>query len=351
MGRKRTTNKGLPQNITRRGNYYYVRLVVDGQERWKSAGKSIEAAQIILGRLREDAALGKLGLPKAQRMTVSQWLPSFMRWSKAHKRSWWRDEYATKRLEKFFGGFYLQDVTKQRAEAYARDRLQEVKAATVNRELSLMRRILSYAVEQGKLERNPLLGIKMLPEGAARQPILEPEDEERLTKACMPWLGFMIRLALATGCRQGEILALRWKHIDFDLGVVHVLESAARVEGKTITGPTKSGESRRIPLNERILGELRSHRGLPEGWVVVKSDGIPPARTTVTREFRQAATKEGLGDLVFHDLRHVAATRLLAAGATLPEVQTYLGHKTLTMARRYAHTSWTRLQHLVEKMS
>jgi len=291
----------------------YIRMRVGTRDVWRSTKTAdLKLAQIMLGEWRKNAERGEAGLPDIRPMTVSEWLPSFMKWSKAHKRSWWRDEYATKRLKKFFGDFKLQDVTKKRAEAYKRDRLPEVKAATVNRELSLLRRILSYAVEQGKLDKNPLLGIKMLPEGTARQPVLTKDDEERLIAVCMPWLGFMIRIAVSTGCRQGEILALRWKHIDFDEGVLMVTESASRVKGKTITGPTKSGESRRVPLHPTLLEELRSRRGLPDGWIVVKGDGIPPARTTVTREFRQAAKKAKLEGLVFHDLRHVAATRLLA---------------------------------------
>jgi len=332
--------KKLPRNVMKRGKMYYVRIRVDGRDVWRSAGSDLKSAQMVLGLLRKEAEAGTLGLPRSQRLTVHQWIPSFMKWSKANKRSWWRDEYATKRLDKFFGDLKLQDVTKQRAEAYARDREKEVKAATVNRELSLMRRILSYAVEQGKLDVNPLLGIKMKPEGALRQPVLDDDGEQRLLAACnRDWFHFMIRLALTTGCRQGELLELRWKHVDFR-------------DGALIIADSKSGESRRVPLPSPILDELRTKRGMREGWVVfVPQTGKPPNRHTVRHMFKRAAKKAELDDLRFHDLRHVAATRLLAAGATLPEVQTYLGHKTLVMARRYAHTSWNRLQSLVANMN
>lgn len=336
-------NQKLPPNMMRRGKKgtIYIRMRVGTRDVWRSTKTAdLKLAQILLGEWRKKAERGEAGLPEIRTMTVNEWLPSFMRWSKANKRSWWRDEYATKRLAKFFGEFKLQEVTKQRAEAYARDRSQEVKAATINRELSLMRRILSYAVEQGKLDTNPLLGIKMKPEGALRQPVLDDEGEGRLLSVCnRDWFKFTIRLALASGCRQGELLELRWKHIDFRDSALVVADS-------------KSGESRRVPVPKPLLEELREMRGTPEGWViVVPQTGRPPNRHTVRHMFKRAAKKAKLDDLRFHDLRHVAATRLLAAGATLPEVQSYLGHKTLVMARRYAHTSWSRLQSLVASMN
>jgi len=196
---------------------------------------------------------------------------------------------------------------------------------------------MSFAVEQEVMDSNQLRGIKLLPEAAARQPVLQLQDEARLLEASPKWLADIIVLAVATGCRMGELLSLRWKHLDFDAGDLVVEDS-------------KSGESRRIPLHPGIRELLWSRRGLPEGYVVTGPDGTLPSQEKVSHAFKEVARKMKREDLRFHDLRHVAATRLLATGASLPEVASYLGHKTLYIARRYAQPTRTRMHELVALM-
>ena len=324
-------------NIYKRGNSWYVRIWVDGTEIRKSAGRSKDAARILLVRMRNDADRGRMGLSKKSRMTIADWAPRYLEWAKAHKRSAWRDEICWKHLKPAFGHLRFNDVTKARVEVYQRDRQKKVSGPTVNREVAILRKLLSHAVEAGELETNPLARVRMLQESPARQPMLQPKDEERLLRACSNWLASLVRLAVTTGCRQGEILALRWKHVDFDNGALIVEDS-------------KSGDSRRVPLHPSLLEELRTRRGPPEDYVTVQDDGKPPPRYKVSEKFRKAAKSVGLSDLRFHDLRHVAATRLLSSGASLPEVAAVLGHKTLAVSSRYAHTTWTRLRALVADM-
>jgi len=326
-------------NIMKRGKSWYVRITVNGRDIWRSAGKSKQAAQELLPRLRAEAEREALGLPKKPLTspTLDKFMPKYLKWAKAHKRSYKRDEWCSKQLVEAFGQFRLAEITKPRVQAFMRDRQEEVSAATVNRQVALLRKVLSYAVEQGKLDANPLQGIKLFPEPPPRQPTLEQKEEQKLIRAGPAWFGFMVRLAIATGCRQGELLALRWRHVDFDNAALVVEDS-------------KSGESRRVPLHPVMLAELRSRRGLPDGYVVMMKSGEVPTTSGVVQAMRRAANKIGRRDLRFHDLRHIAGSRLLAAGASLPEVATFLGHKTLSIARRYAHTSWTRLHDLVGQM-
>jgi integrase len=236
-----------------------------------------------------------------------------------------------------FGHLRLTECTRSRVEAFMRDRREEAAPATVNRQVALLRKALSHAQEVGKLEANPLRGIKLFAEAPARQPTLEAEDEGRLMEACPPWLAWLVRLALYTGCRQGELLALRWRHVEFN-GAALVVEDS------------KSGEGRRVFLSEGLLAELRRRRGTPGGAVVTLPNGKPPSGDRATRGFRRAAQTIGRPELRFHDLRHVAGSRLLDAGASLPDVATVLGHKTLVVARRYAHSSPGRLRSLMQRM-
>lgn len=336
MGRKRTRAR-LPANVYKRGKNYFVRIWFNGRSIWRKAGTDLRSAQILLGKLREAAAREDIGLPKKSHYTLTDWSPKYLDWALAHKRSFRRDSWCIKQLVEVFGSFKLTDITKTRVDAFMRDRLQQVAPATVNRQVALLRKVLSHAVEAGEIDSNPLRGIKLLPEPAGRLPVLEAEDETKILEACPPWLRFLVQLAVGTGCRQSELLALTWRHVDFD-------------GGEIVVSISKSGQGRRVPVHPTLLEELRSRRGLPDGFVITLPNGKVPSPYSVTDAFRRACHKIGRKDLRYHDLRHVAGTRLLATGANLPEVADFLGHKTLAMARRYAHTSRTRLKELVGRM-
>jgi integrase len=275
----------------------------------------------------------------------------------------------------------LHEITKARAEEYMRDRRrvetarsvshreaferrrgrgevprntkapapQSLSPASVNREIACLRKLLSFAVDMGELEANPLSRIRLFREPPGRIPTIEPEDKRQLLSALPEWMRPIARLAMMTGCRQSEILALRWKHVDLSAGTLTVEDS-------------KSGDARRVPLHPALADELRERRGLPDGWVVDMPErphrnpktGRPmePTRspTSISHAFRNAARKIGRPDLRFHDLRHVCGSDLLATGANLPEVAAMLGHRTLVMAKRYSHANPVRLASLVAAM-
>lgn len=337
-GKRSGRGSGGPRdNVFKRGEVWYVRLWVDGREIRKSAGRSRQAAQVLLARLRTDAERSRVGLGKLCRQTLADFAPRYLDWAKQHKRSWSRDERSLGVLLPALGHFRLADLTIARVEDFMRERRKAVSGPSVNREVACLRKLLSLAVERGELEANPIRRIRLYQESPGRLPLLEPDDEQRLLAACQPWLARAVRLAVLTGCRQGELLALRWRHVDFD-GQGLVVEDS------------KSGESRRLPLHPSALAELRAARGLPDGYVIALPSGDQPLPHSVTVAFRRAVARAGLKDLRFHDLRHIAGTRLLATGASLPEVASFLGHKTLAMSRRYAHTTWTRLSDLVGRM-
>jgi integrase len=197
----------------------------------------------------------------------------------------------------------------------------------------------------------------MLPEAPARQPALTADEESRLMEACTPsWLRLLVRVAIGTGMRQGEVLALKWGDLDTDAGEAIVRDS-------------KSGRSRRVPVHPAVLAELaelrkareraadeahgtgvrdlQHRREIPEASIVLTDEGESPTSNATVQAFARARRRIGRDDLHFHDLRHVYASRLLGAGASLPEVADTLGHRTLHMAKRYAHTNPARLRSLV----
>ena len=96
-----------------------------------------------------------------------------------------------------------------------------------------------------------------------------------------------------------------------------------------------------------LIEELRTRRQMPEANVIVMPNGRVPSASSVAHAMQRATKKIGREGLRFHDLRHIAGTRLLGSGASLPEVASFLGHKTLTIARRYAHVTHTPLRQFI----
>jgi integrase len=366
--------------IFNRNGHWYAKVKVRGVQKWRSAA-TLELAQKALGDLREDAAREHVGIPKVARLTLADFAPVYMKWAKMQKKSWKRDAQSVATLVASLGHYRLPELTKPRVEAFMRARrevesLCSVRAregfarlqkagktppgakapaprmlapATVNREVACLRKLLARAVEAGELQKNPIAGIHQFPEAPGRIPTMEATDDAALLAALPEWMRPIARLAILTGCRESEILALRWRHVDFDAGTLAVEDS-------------KSGEARRVPMHPVLIAELRGRRGLPEGWVIempckarkdpTTGKALDPARDphSVSQAFRRTVRKIGRPDLRFHDLRHVCGSRLLETGASLPEVATMLGHKTLAMAKRYAHTSPKRLANLVAAM-
>ena len=119
--------------------------------------------------------------------------------------------------------------------------------------------------------------------------------------------------------RQGELIGLRWEHVDLARRIAHLPD-------------TKNGEARTVPLSSTAVDVLRA---LPRS---IHAEVFPGLTTeAVKRAFARARRRAGLEDLHFHDLRHEATTRLFERGLNIMEVATITGHKDLRMLRRYTH--------------
>ncbi len=205
--------------------------------------------------------------------------------------------------------------------------------ATVNRELSTLRHMLSKAVEWGLMENNPFnKGSRlMFKENNHRLRFLTEAEIEALLKACddlktyTPHLRPIVETALNTGMRRGELLGLKWEQIRN--GFIYLTE-------------TKGGKARQIPINERLAEVLRGvRRGNQLKSVYVFCDTKGRRFYEVKRSFASACRRAGIEGFRFHDLRHTFASQLVMRGASLKAVQELLGHADLTMTMRYAHHS------------
>lgn len=159
-------------------------------------------------------------------------------------------------------------------------------------------------------------------------------------------------LALTTGLRIGELLALRWKDLNLEDRIMRVSRTlSAAKEGPRFTSP-KSGKGRAISLTRPTAESLSRHRAAQNRWrlsagtlwedhdlVFPTASGNPMRPNSLTgRSFKPLLKRAGLPEIRFHDLRHTCATLLLGSGHNPKLVQELLGHASIAMTLdRYSH--------------
>ena len=146
---------------------------------------------------------------------------------------------------------------------------------------------------------------------------------------------------MLTGARQGELIALRWKNIDLDRGIVRIERSYNKLNGES-DPKTRSGK-RSIIISDELLKILGDHRdavgGSPSDLVFSNGAGNHiNHQNMMTREFYPALKRAKLPHVRFHDLRHTYATILITMGENIKFIQKQLGHASLTITMdTYGH--------------
>jgi integrase len=157
--------------------------------------------------------------------------------------------------------------------------------------------------------------------------------------------GELVRVAAYTGLRLGELLALRWRDIDFANSVLTI----SRAMSAGIETTTKSGRVRRVPLPAQASEALQRLAGRPDftaqaEFVFVDALGRPLNSVTVRKRFKLARDAVGARPLRFHDLRHTYGSLLAAAGVDLVTIKDTMGHSALSTTGRYLHARPAREQ-------
>ena len=205
-------------------------------------------------------------------------------------------------------------------------------ANTVRLDLAVISHLFEIARKEWGMEglSNPVKSIRMPSPPSGRDRRLHPGELEKLLESLSEEMGQVVRFALETAMRRGEIAGMTWDMVD--------------LKKRTVTLPdTKTGQKRIVPLSSvavAILNDRLSTRRIDgEVWNI----GLD----AISQNFAKACQKAGISGLHFHDLRHEATSRLFEKGFDTMEVRTITGHKTLQMLARYTHL---RAEDLVERM-
>ncbi|MCZ6867036.1 MAG: tyrosine-type recombinase/integrase, partial [Chloroflexi bacterium] len=219
---------------------------------------------------------------------------------------------------------------------------------------AILRRALGQAERWGMLPRNTarLVSPPRVPKANIKP--LSPVEAKKLLGAVKGnRMEALYIVALALGLRQSESLGLRWTDLNLEAGTVTINVSLQKWDGEYVLAEVKTDKSRRtLRLPDVCITALRAHRehqleerlrigdALENNWglVFTEEDGSPLSRHALRYRFHRILQKNGISRHRFHDLRHTAATLLLAQGVTLRVIQELLGHSQLaTTADIYTH--------------
>ena len=196
-------------------------------------------------------------------------------------------------------------------------------ANTIRIHLALLSHLFTVARKEWGMENlsNPVELVRKprLPQGRDRR--LAADEERRLLDTCNamnPEIAAVVRIAIETGMRQGEIMGMTWDKVD--------------LKRRTVTlDETKNGTRRIVPLSSAAAAVLEALPRRVDGKVWnYTQDGLKAM-------YRKAVARSGITGLTFHDLRHEATSRLFEKGLNPMQVAAITGHKTLQMLKRYTH--------------
>lgn len=314
---------------------WYARFYVDGKEvREKCDNKT--QAKAIYGKRKAEMRDGKY-FPKARTVkpTFKDLTGDYLAYADLHQKRKGDDLPRVQTWLDAFGTTFAEDVKPSQVETVmARLKEEGMEPATIARRLVVLKAIYNRAVRNGRIGKNPVTNVKPPVFDNSIVRFLDKGEETRLFTALSPRLMPIVTIALNTGCRQGELLKLEWRDVDFRRGMF-------------LCRDTKSGDSRWVPMNTLARETILGLKGTSEPEPGEKVFGKVDARN-LRRDFDKAVKKAGVSPFRFHDLRHTFASRLAMNGVNDRTLQALGGWKTPRMILRYAHLGPSHLQDAVE---
>jgi integrase len=258
-------------------------------------------------------------------MTVRQVLEKYRDEVTTQKRCAANERYAINGfLRSSLASVRLDKLTSVRVTRYRDQRLERMKPATVVRELGWLQHAIDIAMSdwgQQLPDGNPVKQVRRPKINNRRERRLQAGEWERLLDAVhderTPLMKPLLKLALATGMRRGELLGMHWQHVD--------------LQRRTVFLPkTKNGQARTVPLSPDAVRTIET---LPRD----DARCFPMTGNAVRLAFERIRRRAGITDLTFHDIRHEAILRFVERGLSLAQVQMISGHRDLRMLLRYTH--------------
>ncbi len=276
--------------------------------------------------------------------------------TRLQRLTWWCKQVGTRRLDELSDDEVhsaLEALANAPARCFAgkdadgnpilRSKGRPPAPATINRYAAALASVISWSIKRRIAPKgyvHPCRSIEMRPENNEKTRFLTEDERTRLLAACKAssWVGLypLVLLAISTGARKGELLGLRWADIDLAHKVAHV-------------GRSKNGDPKVLPIIPSVAELLEARKGKP-GALVFASSRVPSKAYSFEPCWDEALKAAKIRGVTFHTLRHSCASFLAQNGATLLEIADLLGHRQLTMTKRYSHLASSHRSTLVNRV-
>ncbi|GAB5045631.1 tyrosine-type recombinase/integrase [Thermodesulfovibrio sp. TK110] len=335
--------------VYKRGKSWYIDIRIGGVRIHRKAADTKSEAKRIEEELKTKWRLKKLHASEIKDEpvpfeVVTEMYLDYCSKVKAKKTNELERISINKHILPFFQNKYINDITTEDLIEYqGLKKNQGLSNRTVNIHISIVRKIINFAVDKGIIVRSSIKKYPMLKEPKKQHAFLTPSEVKALIDNITCALTKKrVLFGVLTGMRPAELAYLAWNDVDFYTKTV-------KVQGKAGWKP-KTSEERIIPLCEdaiNILKELYKNR--KSQWVFSNTD--KPV-ISIKKSLRAAAKKAGIQKRVSPNMiRHTFATTALLAGASIMEVKEVMGHSQIKTTARYLHALQEHLKKAVEKVS
>lgn len=239
-------------------------------------------------------------------------------------------------------------------------RSRNLSTNTIRRARSILHNMLESAVEEDLIGKNPITRTSSVKKSDSEiTAVKKSYSREEVSEALValkssPYEG-LFRCMVFLGLRIGEVIALRWKQVDFEENAVWIVQTEAHIPtlvgdgtwiSERVNGSTKSNRKRQLHLSEDLksfLLQLRKEQTKrrmatesnwnEENYVFVTKNGSPYAANNIRKGLHAVLSKNGIRSIRLHDLRHTAGFLAVEAGVAINDVQDMLGHADIAITK------------------
>ncbi|HMO58364.1 MAG TPA: site-specific integrase [Roseiflexaceae bacterium] len=355
MARKRADGEGSPRK--RQNGRWEWSVMLDGKRHWitgKTRTEAQERYEELKRRHKEGQDLGK----SAQTMDafLTQWLEEVAKPTLRPRTFEYYESVVRRYLKPALGSVRLRDLDHQQVQQMVHRLPKTLAPRTVRNIRAILRRALNTALTWRLVTYNAATGIAMPKVERYQAQVLTPEEANRLRKVLQGHpreAAYLLMMGL--GLRRGEVLGLLKEEVNLAKRTIHITGQVQVIRGKVQRVATKTDASRRVlPIPEVLMEPLERALAMQPGSVLLfpTAKGTPILPRTLVQQFKGLLRKAELPATIrLHDLRHFAATMLLAGGADISTTQAVLGHTDASITLNfYAHAMPDRTRDVVNNV-
>lgn len=338
--------------VIKRRNSYWVDIGFNHKRyRRRSPDNSYQGAKAYEQYLRQRLARGEpLIEPEAEKRNTFKeialhWLELDVKNNNKPSEYYNKKNVLKNTLIPYFGNMYIDEIATQNIEHYKSELLRKrnLSPKSVNNYLSILSKCLKSALETEFLKTLPRIKrLKVPPQ--SYDYLSEAETNILLDQATGKWCD-MILLAVKTGLRFGELIALKWKDIDFKAGTLTVSRNIVH----SIEGSPKNNRARIIPLTNEVI-EMLCRKEKDNEYIFCNSNREPLHYTYCRKKLHRFCKLAGIRIINWHTLRHSFASHLAARGVSVFAIKDLLGHSDIKMTMRYSHVNLPVLRNAIDAL-